>query len=154
MKKVYCEIKVTEKDREQQLFTVKNKHLFTDLSDFEFCWKVEAEGIEIESGVCENVNAAPLSESDFTVPYSKDKFAAGKECVLTVSFRNKTEKRWCEQGFEQGFDQFVLQEAASLPACITRGRARHFDKRCKHRCGERRKLLGTHCGRADCVAPI
>lgn len=115
VKKVYCEIKVTEKDREQQIFTVKNKHLFTDLSDFEFCWKVEAEGVEIESGICENVNAAPLSESDFTVPYSKEKFTAGKECVLTVSFRNRTEKRWCEQGFEQGFDQFVLQEAASAP---------------------------------------
>lgn len=115
VKKVYCEIKVTEKDREKQIFTVKNKHLFTDLSDFEFCWKVEAEGVEIESGICENVNAAPLSESDFTVPYSKEKFTAGKECVLTVSFRNRTEKRWCEQGFEQGFDQFVLQEAASAP---------------------------------------
>lgn len=114
VKKVYCEIKVTEKDREQQIFTVQNKHLFTDLSDFEFRWKLEAEGVEIESGICADVNAAPLSQTDFTIPYSKGKCPSGKECILTVSFCNKTEKRWCEQGFEQGFDQFTVQAAASI----------------------------------------
>lgn len=128
VKKVYCEIKVTEKDREQQIFTVRNKHLFTDLSDFEFRWKLEAEGVEIESGICADVNAAPLSQTDFTIPYSKGKCPSGKECILTVSFCNKTEKRWCEQGFEQGFDQFTVQTAASIsvlhngaPVSLTNG---------------------------------
>ena len=116
VKKVYSEIKVTEKDRTKQLFTVKNKKLFTDLSDMEFRWKTEAEGIELESGICENVNAAPLSEADFTIPYSADKFPAGKECILTVSFCHKAETRWCAQGYEQSFDQFILQEANTVPA--------------------------------------
>lgn len=113
VKKVYSEIKVIEKDRDGQLFTVKNKKLFTDLSDMEFRWKVEAEGVETESGICENVNAAPLSETDFTIPYTAEKFPAGKECILTVSFCHKQESRWCEKGYEQSFDQFVLQEASA-----------------------------------------
>ena len=116
VKKVYSEIKVIEKDRKQKLFTVKNKKLFTDLSDMEFRWKVEAEGVEIESGICENVNAAPLSEADFTIPFSLEKLPAGKECILTVSYCHKAETRWCKQGYEQSFDQFILQEAAAVPA--------------------------------------
>lgn len=119
VKKVYCEIKVIEKDREKQLFTVKNKHLFTDLSDYSFSWKTECEGVEIESGVCEGVNALPLSETDFTIPYSKEKLPQGKECILTVSFLHKTANRWCEVGFEQGFDQFVLQQAEAVEAAHT-----------------------------------
>ena len=114
VKKVYCEIKVTEKDAEKQLFTVKNKHLFTDLSDIEFRWTVEADGVEIESGVCENVNAAPLSESDFTIPYSRDKFPANAECLLSVFFVQKHAQRWCEAGYVQSFDQFTVQEAKAV----------------------------------------
>ena len=31
--------------------------------------------------------------------------------MLTVSYCNKTAKRWCEAGYVQSFDQFILQEA-------------------------------------------
>lgn len=115
VKKVYSEIKVVETGRKNHQFRVQNKHLFTDLSDYEFRWVVEAEGVEIESGTVE-VNAAPLSFADFTIPYSAEKFPIGKECVLTVSYLNKTGKRWCEKGYEQSFDQFILQPAASTAA--------------------------------------
>ena len=112
VKKVYSEIKTVEKDAQTQTYTIRNKHLFTDLSDMEIRWTVEAEGEPIESGVLPELNAAPLSETDFVIPYSKDKFPKGKEIVLTVSYCNKTAKRWCEAGYVQSFDQFILQEAA------------------------------------------
>ncbi len=118
VKKVYSEIKVTETGRENRRFTVQNKHLFTDLSAYEFHWVVEAEGEEIERGTVE-VNAAPLSSAEFVIPYSKEKFPAGKECILTVSYLQKQAQRWCEQGFEQGFDQFVLQAAKAQPQSHT-----------------------------------
>ena len=75
---------------------------------------MEADGVEIESGVCENVNAAPLSESDFTIPYSRDKFPANAECLLSVFFVQKHAQRWCEAGYVQSFDQFTVQEAKAV----------------------------------------
>lgn len=128
VKKVYAEVKFTEKDRDKQLYTVKNKHLFTDLSDYEVHWRIEAEGEPVESGVIDGLNAAPLSECDFTIPYSAEKLPAGRECVLTVSCLNRAEKPWCEQGYEQAWDQFVLTPHskpapahAGSPVRVTRG---------------------------------
>ena len=40
VKKVYCEIKVKEKDLDKGEFTLINKKLFTDLSDFDFKWSL------------------------------------------------------------------------------------------------------------------
>lgn len=107
VKKVYSEIKVKEKDLEKGIFTLINKHLFTDLSDFEFKWAIEAEGKEIENGILD-INCAPSSEIDFTVPYQFDKLPK-EECVLIISFINKYSHPWCEKGYEQSFDQFVLK---------------------------------------------
>lgn len=115
VKKVYAEIKAVEKDAKAQLYTIRNKHLFTDLSDFEILWEVEAEGQLIESGKLKDVNALPLSEADFTVPYDRAKLPENKECTLTLSYLNKKAHPWCEKGYVQSFDQFILQKATPLP---------------------------------------
>ena len=107
VKKVYCEIKVKEKDLSKGEFTLINKKLFTDLSDFLFKWSLQAEGVEVQSGVVD-INCAPLSQVDFTIPYDLTSLPE-KECVLIVSFLNKTAHPWCEAGAEQGFDQFVVK---------------------------------------------
>ncbi len=107
VKKVYCEIKVKEKDLSKGEFTLINKKLFTDLSDFLFKWSLQAEGVEVQSGIVD-INCAPLSQVDFTIPYDLTSLPE-KECVLIVSFLNKTAHPWCEAGAEQGFDQFVVK---------------------------------------------
>ncbi len=107
VKKVYCEIKVKEKDLSKGEFTLINKKLFTDLSDFHFKWSLQAEGVEVQNGVVD-INCAPLSEIDFSIPYDLTTLPE-KECVLIVSFLNKTAHPWCEAGYEQGFDQFVVK---------------------------------------------
>lgn len=119
VKKVYAEIKITEKDRENHLYTVRNKHLFTDLSDFELKWTLEVEGRQVESGVLPDLKVSPLSETDVVIPYSEEKMVPGKECILTVSVLNKFDKPWCQKGYEQAWDQFVLREAVSAPAVHT-----------------------------------
>lgn len=115
VKKVYSEIKTVEKDAKAQLYTIRNKHLFTDLSDFEILWEVEADGELIESGKLKDVNASALSEADFTVPYDRKKLPENKECTLTLSYLNKKAHPWCEKGYAQSFDQFILQKATPLP---------------------------------------
>ena len=114
VKKVYSEIKVKEKDINAGLYTLINKKLFTDLSDFEFKWSLQAEGVEIQGGTVE-VNCEPLSQVDFTIPYDLTALPE-KECVLIVSFVNKYSHPWCEAGYEQSFDQFIVKEADSKKA--------------------------------------
>ncbi len=119
VKKVYSEIKVKEKDIAKGEFVLYNKHLFTDLSDVEFKWVLEAEGKEIENGILE-LNCPPQGETEFTVPYDFNTLPK-EECVLIISYLNKNEHPWCEKGYEQSFDQFVLKPATNKKAIIPNG---------------------------------
>lgn len=120
VKKVYCEIKVKEKDLNKGEFTLINKKLFTDLSGFEFKWSLQAEGVEVQSGAVD-INCGPQSQVDFTIPYDLTALPE-KECVLIVSFLNKEAHPWCEAGYEQSFDQFIVKEAPKAKNYIS------FDK--------------------------
>ncbi len=108
VKKVYCEIKVVARDTEKGEYTLINKKNFTDLSDIEFKWSLQAEGVEQQSGTLD-LNCGPKETLDFTIPYDLTTLP-NKECVLIISFLNKTAKPWCEAGYEQSFDQFVVKE--------------------------------------------
>lgn len=115
VKKVYSEIKVVEKDIQKGEFTLINKKLFTDLSDFQFNWSLQAEGEEIQSGVIDDTVCPPLSEKTIKVNYDLSALPE-KECVLIISFVNKEAHPWCEAGFEQSFDQFIIKEAPKAEA--------------------------------------
>lgn len=108
VKKVYAEMKVKAKNLAKKEFTITNKQLFTDLSDFEIQWIVSAEGEIIESGVLHDVDVPPLCTVDVTIPFN-NKNLPEKECVLTVSFVRKEKTRFCEEGYEQAFDQFIIK---------------------------------------------
>ena len=120
VKKVYCEIKVKEKNIEKGEFILINKKLFTDLSDFEIRWSLQAEGVEVQNGVIEDIACAPLSEREIKINYDLSALPE-KECVLIVSYINKNNYPWCEAGFEQGFDQFIVKEAKAESKPV------HFD---------------------------
>jgi len=113
VKKVYCEIKTEAKNLEKKLFTIKNKHLFTDLSAYEIKWVINADGVEVESGTLGTVDVAPMSEKEIEIPFKCD-LAENKEYVLIVSYITKTDKPYCEKGYEQSFDQFVLKGKAEV----------------------------------------
>ena len=115
VKKVYSEIKIKEKDIAKGEFTLINKRLFTDFSDLEFKWSLQADGEEIQCGIIENANCAPLSETDITVNYDLSALPE-KECVLIISFVNRDEHPWCKAGYEQSFDQFIVKEKPEASA--------------------------------------
>ena len=70
----------------------------------------------IQSGKVD-VNCDPLSQVDFTIPYDLTALPE-KECVLIVSFINKYNHPWCEAGYEQSFDQFIIKKAKLLTIYI------------------------------------
>lgn len=110
VKKVYAEMKVKEKDLDKKEFTLINKHLFTDLSEFEIKWCMTANGVEIENGTLGTVSVPPLSETTITIPYSTEKLD-DKEYILTISFILNKDTCYSKAGYEQAFDQFVIKPA-------------------------------------------
>ena len=115
VKKVYAEMKVEKKDGEADTYIVKNKQLFSDLSAFDLCYTVLNDGKEILNGKVpkeEYENLAPLSQKDFTLKIDIPEEAKG-EIIIVFSFLRREATRFCEKGYEQTFDQYILR--AALP---------------------------------------
>ena len=111
VKKVYAEVKVEAEDIGKGDFIIINKQLFSDLSDFDLLFSLTADGALFESGkVDESLfsDISPLSSRKIHIDLPD--FPAG-EIILTFSFIHKNQTLFCEAGFEQAWDQFVLQKA-------------------------------------------
>lgn len=108
----YQNIGIKAKDLQKGVFEIKNKFLFTNLSDYLCKWSIGADGEEIESGEIDDILCAPLEETELTVNYSGDKLPGDREIILTVSFCAKNPSNGIEKGYEVAFEQFVLK---SLP---------------------------------------
>lgn len=126
VKKGYQEIGVKAVDLMAGQFTVTNKYLFRDLSEFDLKWKLEANGEEIQSGELAGFALAPHSSADITLPLACVKLPE-KECVLTVSFYTKEDAPLVPAGYEQAWEQFVVK-AMPKPKCKQNGKEITYEK--------------------------
>lgn len=110
VKKVYQEIKTEEFDLKAGKFRVKNKFLFTDISQFKCRWELKAEGELLQSGELDKFDCEPLSETFITIPYSYDDIPLDKEVVLTISFFTKKKTLGLKSNYEIAWDQFIINE--------------------------------------------
>ena len=110
VKKVYQEIKTEEFDLKAGKFRVKNKFLFTDISQFKCKWELKAEGEILEFGELEKFECDPLSETFITIPYTYDDIPIDKEVVLTISFFTKKKTLGLKSNYEIAWDQFIINE--------------------------------------------
>ena len=114
VKKVYAEMQVQAKDIENGVFVLKNKQLFSDLSEFDLCYKITQDGTVIaEKKLPKKAYAslAPLSEKEIKVEYGLDDALTG-EIIITFSFLRNKKTRFSEKGYEQAWDQFVIRNKA------------------------------------------
>lgn len=65
----YQNIGITAKDIKNGEFTIKNKFLFTNLSDFNCKWVIKAEGKEVLNGTIGKIDCAPLEEKEIKIDY-------------------------------------------------------------------------------------
>ncbi len=110
VKKVYQEIKTEAFDLAAGKFRVKNKFLFTDISNYKCKWVLKAEGEIIEFGELDKFECQPLSETFITIPYSVDKIPKDKEAILTVSFFTRKKTPGLKSNYEIAWDQFIIHE--------------------------------------------
>ena len=100
----YQNIGITAVDASIGEFKLKNKFLFTNLSDFNCKWVIKAEGEEVLSGELGKIECAPLEECNIKIDFDSSKLPKDKEVILTVSFETTKESL----GIEIAFEQFII----------------------------------------------
>lgn len=106
----YQNIGIIAKDIKNGEFTIKNKFLFTNLSDFNCKWVIKAEGKEVLNGTIGKIDCAPLEEKEIKIDYDLSKLSDDKELILTVFFETTKKSLGLNADYEIAFEQFVLNE--------------------------------------------
>lgn len=106
----YQNIGITARDIKNGEFTIKNKFLFTNLSDFNCKWVIKAEGKEVLNGSIGKIDCAPLEEKEIKIDYDLSKLSDDKELILTVFFETTKKSLGIDADYEIAFEQFVLNE--------------------------------------------
>ena len=106
----YQNIGITAKDIKNGEFTIKNKFLFTNLSDFNCKWVIKAEGKKVLNGTIGKIDCSPLEEKEIKIDYDLSKLSDDKELILTVFFETTKKSLGLDADYEIAFEQFVLNE--------------------------------------------
>ena len=106
----YQNIGIIAKDIKNGEFTIKNKFLFTNLSDFNCKWVIKAEGKEVLNGTIGKIDCAPLEEKEIKIDYDLSKLSDDKELILTVFFETTKKSLGLDSDYEIAIEQFVLNE--------------------------------------------
>ena len=112
VKKVYQYAKFTYSNGVLQ---IKNKHNFTNLSDFTLRYTVLCNGVVVET----NTVAIPTTVPGATaaVPLTiATAMEQGSEYALNVELLKNEAEDWCEAGYPMASEQFVLQSRSALKA--------------------------------------
>ncbi len=104
----YQNIGITAVDASNGEFKLKNKFLFTNLSNFNCKWVIKAEGEEVLSGELGKIECAPLEECNIKIDFDSSKLPKDKEVILTVSFETTKESLGIEKDYEIAFEQFII----------------------------------------------
>ena len=104
----YQNIGITAVDASNGEFKLKNKFLFTNLSDFNCKWVIKAESEEDLSGELGKIDCAPLEECNIKIDFDSSKLPNDKEVILTVSFETTKESLGIEKDYEIAFEQFII----------------------------------------------
>lgn len=123
VKKVYAEMKVEAIDAARGKFRVKNKQLFSDLSDFELVYIIEEDGNIIKEGKVDSEiyeKLEPLSQKEFSLDYGFESFPKG-ETIITFSFLRKEKCRFADKGYEQAWDQYIIKPSEKAEEKCTDG---------------------------------
>ena len=131
VKHVYQPVVTTAFDVTKGRFNVRSRFLFTDVSTLKCKWKIECEGVELQSGEMEKFSLIPLQEEFIDIPYDYSSLPDDKECILTVSFHTKKKTYGLKSNAEIAYDQFVLKSAKKPGISINGGKLSYEQKRNK-----------------------
>jgi len=108
VKKVYQNAGFEASDLKQGRIKVRNKHDFTDLSEFYLDWEIAADGDVIQSGRIDDLNIPPHSEKTVTLDITMPEPEPGGESFLNLSLIRREDHSLLKAGFEAAAEQLPL----------------------------------------------
>ncbi len=96
-------------DLSEGTISVFNENFFRDLSSFILEWSVVENGKTTQTGIIDNLNVAPQQKAKVVLPYDVDKFGAGNEVFVNLSFRLKQAEQLLPSGFVVAQRQLELR---------------------------------------------
>lgn len=97
VKAVYQNIAVRAIDVMSGKFEIHNKRFFTDLSDVQLIWKVEANGATVQEGVIDKLSVEPQHKTQYDFAWQVS-LAPGVETFVTFEFATKQETAGLAKG--------------------------------------------------------
>lgn len=113
VKKVYQYIGFKAIDLLMGKYEITNKYDFLNLNKFSFDWRIEADGVKVESGNIPVLNVLAHGKTTISVPYSL-KPEPGKEYFIIFSAKTVASTDLIPTGHEVAYEQFKLP--LSIPA--------------------------------------
>ncbi len=108
VKKVYQNIKFKAFDLKNGKVKLFNNYDFTNLSDFDFSWKIMSDGEILFWENLPEINLAPHDSTIIILNLPKIYFQPCTEYFLTISARLKSKSELLPKGHEVAFQQFKL----------------------------------------------
>ncbi|HBF35862.1 MAG TPA: hypothetical protein DDW50_00900, partial [Firmicutes bacterium] len=108
VKHVYENIKVSDVNVANGQVSIKNKFLFTNVSDFDGSWKLMEDGTVIDQGALPKLDIGPQQSQTINIPFIKPFLKAGSEYWLTVSFKLSKDTKWAAKGYEIATTQLKI----------------------------------------------
>ncbi|MCA0932488.1 DUF4981 domain-containing protein [Lutimonas saemankumensis] len=127
VKKAYQNIafkKISENEVE-----IKNKLLYTNLSEFDFKWSLLEDGKEIEAGQF-NIDLSGLSSMTYNLGEYLNTFKTNSEYILQIKARTRQDNEWSKKGHLVAWEEFVLKERNNeLPEIINKNKIKLTDSK-------------------------
>ncbi len=108
VKKVYQYADFNPVDLNSGLISIANKFSFTPLSKFKLQWSIEEDGIEVDSGLFENLDIPPLETKEIKLGYELLSTKPGSEYFLNLDLKRKEEHSLLPQGHIMAREQFKI----------------------------------------------
>jgi beta-galactosidase len=121
VKKVYQYVGFKALDINTGKFEVINKYDFLNLNNFNFDWRIEADGVKVAEGKLPSLDVAAHSKREISVPYNL-KAEPGKEYFITFSVKSITATDLIPAGHEVAYEQFKLPLSAPALSVTPEGK--------------------------------
>ncbi|MBN1650072.1 MAG: DUF4981 domain-containing protein [Bacteroidales bacterium] len=103
VKKVYQNI---DFERNNTFLKIYNGFNFTNLSAFDFAWKMLQDGKEIGVGSLPEINLQPGQEVNIPLPMQSELFSQDVDYVFTITAKTKQGNELIPKGYEVAWEQF------------------------------------------------
>jgi len=88
---------------------VINRFNFINLNEYEIRWSLSENGTMLQNGTLPSQNIKAGAAANVDIPFNEVDFKDENEYWLRLSLHEKSDRKWCEKGFEIAKDQLLLR---------------------------------------------